>query len=73
MAEIINLRQARKRKARTDKEVRAAENRVAYGRTKEERSLTDARKDLDEKRLEAHRRDHETPGENPCEKPGETP
>jgi hypothetical protein len=69
MAEIINLRQARKRKARTDKEVRAAENRVAYGRTKEERSLTDARKDLDEKRLEAHRRDDEDPGETPCEKP----
>jgi hypothetical protein len=61
MAEIVNLRQARKRKARADKEARATENRVAFGRTKEERTLSEARKDLETRRLEAHKRDDETP------------
>ncbi|QDC00008.1 DUF4169 family protein [Mesorhizobium sp. 8] len=37
MAEIVNLRQARKQKARADKERAAAGNRAAYGRTKDER------------------------------------
>ncbi|WP_112662557.1 DUF4169 family protein [Microvirga flavescens] len=61
MAQIINLRQARKHKARADKEARAAENRIAFGRTKEERQLTQARRDLDKKKLDAHKRDDETP------------
>ncbi len=60
MAEIINLRQARKRKARSDKEAKAAENRVTFGRTKEERRLAEAEKDLAVRRLEGHKRD-ETP------------
>ncbi|HEX2509453.1 MAG TPA: DUF4169 family protein [Microvirga sp.] len=60
MAEIINLRQARKRKARTDKEARAAANRVAFGRTKEEQRQSDAERKLVERRLEGHKRD-ETP------------
>ncbi len=34
MADIVNLRKARKDKARADKEKKAAENRVAFGRTK---------------------------------------
>ena len=40
MAEIVNLRQARKQKARAEKEARAAENRVSFGRTKAEKKLT---------------------------------
>jgi hypothetical protein len=60
MAEIINLRQARKRKARSDKEAKAAENRVTFGRTKEERRLAEAERDLAARRLEGHKRD-ETP------------
>jgi hypothetical protein len=60
MAEIINLRQARKRKARADKDAKAAENRVAFGRTKEERRLSAAEKTLNLRRLEGHKRD-ETP------------
>jgi hypothetical protein len=55
MAEIVNLRQARKRKARADKETRAAENRIVFGRTKAERDKITA-----ERRLESHRRDDET-------------
>ena len=37
MAEIVNLRRARKKKARAEKETRAAGNRVRFGRTKAEK------------------------------------
>lgn len=37
MADIINLRQARKNKARADKDRQAAENRAKHGRTKGEK------------------------------------
>ena len=57
MAEIINLRRARKRKERADKEAQAAENRIAFGRTKAERTVSEARNDLAKRRLEAHKRD----------------
>ena len=59
MAEIINLRRARKRKERAEKEARAADNRLAFGRSKGERTLSDARKDLAERRLDGHKRDEE--------------
>jgi uncharacterized protein DUF4169 len=62
MAEIINLRQARKQKARAEKEVRADANRVSFGRTKAEKMLTKAEQDLAKSRLDAHRRD---PDEKP--------
>jgi len=62
MAEIINLRQARKQKARAEKEARADENRLAFGRTKAEKNLTQARQDLAKNRLDQHKRDdNETP------------
>ncbi len=62
MAEIINLRQARKNKARAEKEARANENRVSFGRTKAEKMLTKAKQDLAKGRLEGHKRDpDETP------------
>jgi hypothetical protein len=60
VTEVVNLRQARKRKARADREATAAENRVAFGRTKAERRLTEAGNDLERRRLDAHRRDDET-------------
>ena len=59
MAEIINLRRARKRKQRAEKEAHAADNRRAFGRSKTERALTDAHKELAERRLDAHKRDEE--------------
>ncbi len=37
MAEIVNLRRARKRKARAEKETRAAGKRTRFGRTKAEK------------------------------------
>ena len=55
MAEIVNLRQARKRKARAAEEKRAAENRAAFGQAKGARRLDEARKSLAERQHEAHR------------------
>ncbi len=57
MAEIINLRKARKAKARAEKEAEAAENRAKFGQRKEERSQSEAAKDLVDRKLDAHRRD----------------
>ncbi len=42
MAEIVNLRRARKAKARAEKETTAAENRARYGRPAHERKLADS-------------------------------
>ena len=61
MAEIINLRKARKAKARAAKEAEAAANRAKFGRPKTERSQSEAAKDLLDHKLDAHRRDD--PGE----------
>ena len=61
MADIINLRQARKVKARADKERVAEANRAKFGRTKADREsgrLEEARR---ERQLEGCRR--EEPGE----------
>lgn len=57
MAEIINLRTARKRKAREDKSEKAAQNRILFGRTKAEKDLTKAKSEQAEKRLDGHRRE----------------
>jgi hypothetical protein len=57
MAEIVNLRQARKQKARAEKAAKAGENRRAFGLTKAERNLTNATKNLTLRRLEGHKRD----------------
>jgi hypothetical protein len=56
MAEIVNLRQARKQKRRDDKERQAAGNRVKFGRTKAEktRDATEAKREqrhLDQAKL----------------------
>lgn len=64
-AEIVNLRQARKTKARAEKERQAEQNRLTFGRTKAEKTLTKAlnekaEKALDQGRLERGRDDPET-------------
>jgi hypothetical protein len=63
MAEIINFRKARKAKARADKDAEAAENRVKFGRPKEERSQSEAAKDLLDRKLDSHRREGDDPEE----------
>lgn len=55
MADLINLRRARKTKARADKEKNAQANRTLHGTPKALRKLEDARRDKAEKRLEQHR------------------
>jgi DNA-binding TFAR19-related protein (PDSD5 family) len=51
-AEIVNLRQARKAKARTEKEKQADQNRLSHGRSKAEKNLTRALNDKAEKLLD---------------------
>ena len=66
MGEVVNLRQARKVKARADREADAAANRAAHGRTKAERNLTEARAEQDARRIDAHRlRDPDEPHVSP--------
>ncbi|MBY5647336.1 DUF4169 family protein [Rhizobium leguminosarum] len=51
-AEIINLRQFRRKQARSEKEKQAEQNRVSFGRTKAEKQLT---RSLNDKADKAHR------------------
>jgi hypothetical protein len=55
MAEIINLRRARKQRARQESETKAEQNRISFGRTKAERSLTEAEQDKAARLLDGHR------------------
>jgi uncharacterized protein DUF4169 len=59
MAELINLRNARKQKARAEKEKTAAANRVLHGTPKALRKLSDAQKDQTDQRLSGHRLEKE--------------
>jgi hypothetical protein len=54
-AEIVNLRQARKRKARAEKETAAEANRLRHGLPKPEKRRLKAEGDLAARRLEGHR------------------
>lgn len=55
--EVVNLRRARKAKARAQAEKTAAENRVAYGLSKADKALRQARDDLAARRLDGHFRE----------------
>ena len=55
MAEVVNLRQHRKRKAREEQDASAARNRAAFGRTKSERQTAEREGAQAAKRLEGHR------------------
>jgi len=57
MAEIVNLRMARKRKAREDRDAAAVEARARHGRTKAEKALDAAREEKAALTLEGHRRE----------------
>ena len=56
MAEIVNLRRARKAKLRAEKQRRAGENRQRFGRTRRERELADAERALEARRLDGMKR-----------------
>lgn len=66
-ADLINLRQARKARARADKDALAARNRADFGRTKAERTRSDAAAELARRRHEAHRLFDDTPDDTPDE------
>jgi hypothetical protein len=55
MGEVINLRRARKDREKRSREDTAQANRVAFGRAKSERTLTEAETKLERERHEAHR------------------
>ena len=55
--DVVNLRQFRKARTRSEKERQAEQNRLTFGRSKAEKNLTDAlnakaEKTLDQGRLE---------------------
>ena len=56
-ADIINLRRVRKTRARSEQEKQAADNRIAFGRTKTEEALTKAERARADKSIEGHRRE----------------
>ena len=55
MSEIVNLRQARKQKARERQQAAAARNRVVFGRSKAEKRLIESERALAEANLDARR------------------
>ena len=57
MAEIVNLTRARKDKAKADKDAKAAQNRVVFGRTKAEKQKAAAEKRIADRIIDAHKRD----------------
>lgn len=62
MAEIFNLRQARKRRDRTEREAVATANRALHGRTKAEKLRDRAQSEAAERHLAGHKLDLTTPG-----------
>jgi hypothetical protein len=64
MSDIVNLRLARKRKRRAEKESVAAANRLRHGRSAAEQQESLLARRLDEKRLDGHRRAPLRPGDD---------
>jgi hypothetical protein len=56
MGDVVNLRRARKAKARAEADAAAQHRRSAFGRTKADRILGDAERALADRRLDTHRR-----------------
>ncbi len=59
MSEIVNLRRARKAKARRERETAAEANRARHGVAKSVRNLAKARADKERRTAEAHRLDED--------------
>lgn len=57
MAEVVNLRQFRKARARAEKEARAEENRIRHGRTKGEKLRDQSGAEKAERDLDGKQRD----------------
>lgn len=61
MAEIVNLRLARKRKARSEKERAAEQNRISHGRSKAEKQSAKTLQEKSSAFLDSHRRESGDP------------
>jgi hypothetical protein len=59
MAEIVNLRQWRKRQARSDSEEKAAQNRAKFGRTKSDKETQNISTTKSARHLDHHLLDPE--------------
>jgi hypothetical protein len=59
MAEIVNLRRARKDKVRQEREAAAGANRAKHGVAKSERDLVKARDEKEKHEVESHKLDDE--------------
>jgi hypothetical protein len=57
MGDLLSLKLHRKRKARAERQEQAEENRIVFGRTKQERELTEALNDKARKDLDALKRE----------------
>jgi hypothetical protein len=57
MGDVVNLNRFKKNKAKELREREADANRIKFGRTKAEKTLTAAEKDLAEKSLDGHKID----------------
>lgn len=55
MAEVINLNKKRKAKLRLEKEKKASENRVKFGRTKKEKQIEKQANERSERHLDGHK------------------
>ncbi|MGU3664088.1 DUF4169 family protein [Methylobacterium sp. A49B] len=66
MAEIINLRQVRKAKARAEADTKADSNRIAFGQPKKAKTLQQRRKALETERHEGHRLERREPDPDPA-------
>ena len=60
MAEIINLRAAKKARSKSEARAQADANAAKFGRTKAERSLDQAREGKAQATLDAHKRASDT-------------
>ena len=56
MGDVVNLRRARKNRARRDADAVASANRAAFGRTRAEKDGHRAVQTLEARRLDGHRR-----------------
>ncbi len=57
MSEPVNLNRARKARARAEDKAQAARNRVAFGRTRAEKDLAEARREKAARDLDAKKRE----------------
>ncbi|RCW28409.1 uncharacterized protein DUF4169 [Ciceribacter lividus] len=63
-ADVVNLRQYKKTKARAEKDRTAEQNRILFGRTKAEKELTRAEREKAEKTLDQGKLERPAPDDS---------